>query len=106
MKCTLSYELLRIFMESPKKNMSAGRYTRYVYDVPANVQDGPSDTQDTPTGLNYLLLSMHFTLARKTNRQLQFLHLTLAINNSNKLTYKIYRKPTQIEHLIPATSSH
>lgn len=55
--------------------------------------------------LNNLKPKLKFTIEREVNNKINFLDLTIKRTN-NDLEFEIYRKPTQINNIIPFNSNH
>jgi len=55
--------------------------------------------------INHLHLRIKFTLEIQENNKLNFVDLTIS-NLDNKLEFGIFRKPSQIDHIIPEDSNH
>lgn len=89
-------------------NSSFGRiksWYRYVDDVLAFIEGSPQDCQQILTSLNSIHPSIKFTLEIESNKSINFLDLTIHRLN-DRLDFAIYHKPTQTDHLIPASSTH
>ncbi|XP_037919601.1 uncharacterized protein LOC119656955 [Hermetia illucens] len=76
---------------------------RYVDDIFAIVEKDRVD--NTLTEINRIHPKIQFTIEKEEHGSLPFLDLR-EINNSGKLEFEIYRKPTATQRTTPATSAH
>ena len=58
------------------------------------------------TFLNSINNHIQFTMEIEEDSKINFLDLTIRRTEENKLTYSIFRKPTQTDHCIPSDSNH
>lgn len=110
----LSPLLADLFLDNLEKNLifnntsqfkNIFHWSRYVDDILAFIDGSPSDAEDILQKINCLHPSISFTLEIEKNEELNFLDLKLKKLN-NKINFSIFRKPTQTDHMIPATSNH
>ncbi|XP_050518098.1 uncharacterized protein LOC126892578 [Diabrotica virgifera virgifera] len=78
---------------------------RYVDDVLAIIDGNSSDAENILVSLNNLHPAITFTLETESNNSINFLDLTLT-RIENKLSFSVFRKPTQTDHTIPRSSNH
>ena len=80
-------------------------YFRYVDDILVLFTGNDRQLQMLLNHLNSLSPTIKFTLEQETDGSINFLDLTI-LRIENRLQFKIYRKPTYSDNLIPANSHH
>ncbi|XP_044757815.1 uncharacterized protein LOC123315969 [Coccinella septempunctata] len=78
---------------------------RYVDDILIAWIGSEEELREFHNWLNGLHLNINFTLELESDREINFLDLTIR-RQQNKLTFSIYRKPTQTSTKISKTSCH
>ena len=82
------------------------KYRRYVDDTFV-IFRGTKKVVDTMLKyMNSISPSIQFTVEHMIDNSINFLDLTVYYDEENKLRFKIYRKPTATDLLIPFTSNH
>ena len=79
-------------------------WRRYVDDV-YSIWPRGVDLSKILQALNRLVPSIQFTIERESNNSLPFLDV-LIIKSSTRPSFKIYRKPSNNNHIIPYCSAH
>ncbi|XP_044755130.1 uncharacterized protein LOC123314082 [Coccinella septempunctata] len=82
------------------------RWYRYVDDIFVILDGVPDDAHALLDFINTLHPRIKFTLELEVNRSINFLDLTISRSEESSLTFEIYRKKTQTDHIIPAQSCH
>ncbi|XP_044760215.1 uncharacterized protein LOC123317673 [Coccinella septempunctata] len=82
------------------------RWYRYVDDIFVILDGIPDDAHALLYFINTLHPRIKFTLELEVNRSINFLDLTISRSEDSSLTFEIYRKKTQTDHIIPAQSCH
>jgi hypothetical protein len=80
-------------------------YFRYVDDVLIVYYNTQTDINQVLHEFNQVNSHIQFTWEMETNRRLNFLDITIHINESN-WDFSIFRKPTFIDTIIPLNSCH
>lgn len=106
----LSPFLADLFMDNLEinhilKNTEIKHYFRYVDDCFLLIEGNSDIANILLNKINTVHPSIKFTLEIENNQSLNFLDLTIVRSNTN-LHFKIYRKPTQTDHVIHNTSNH
>ncbi|XP_037924319.1 uncharacterized protein LOC119660012 [Hermetia illucens] len=98
-------EMFMAYVESiiEEKGIMPRIWFRYVDDIFAIVEKDKIDS--TLTEINRIQRKIQFTIEKQEHGSLPFLDLRIT-NNSGKLEFEIYRKPTATQRTIPATSAH
>ncbi|XP_037924406.1 uncharacterized protein LOC119660100 [Hermetia illucens] len=98
-------EMFMAYVETiiEEKGIMPRIWFRYVDDIFAIVEKDRVD--NTLTEINRIHLKIQFTIEKEEHGSLPFLDLRVT-NNSGKLEFEIYRKPTATQRMIPATSAH
>ena len=81
-------------------------YKRYVDDTFLIFQGSKRITQKFVEYLNFCHVSIKFTCEYMVDNSLVFLDLTVYLKQDNKLGFRIYRKPTTTDVIIPYNSMH
>ena len=106
----LSPVLSNIYMEFFKKKIANGIITddvfllRYVDDV-FTIMKMHNNFDDTLTNLNNLVPSINFTIEREQSNMISFLDV-IVIRLANEFKFKVFRKPSNNNHIINAHSFH
>ena len=79
-------------------------WVRYVDDIFAVIKL-EEDIEGLLTNLNDLVPSISFTVEKEENKSISFLDVTI-IRHENCFKFKVYRKPTNNNHIINAYSYH
>jgi len=96
MENTTIYELLM-------KHKVEG-YFKYVDDILVMYKDDKTNTHNVLEAFSNPVPNM-FTLEKEQNNEINFLDITI-IKNHDGLSFKIYRKPTTTDIIIPNDSCH
>jgi hypothetical protein len=76
-----------------------------VDDIPIAYRHSLSDIHEVLHKFNNLTPKLQFTLDEETNDSINFLNITIT-KTTDRLSYKIYRKPTTTNSIIPFDSCH
>ena len=79
-------------------------YFRYVYDILIIYKEDHTDIHHVLDLFNNASPTLSFTMETENNNSIDFLDIT--IYKSNGLAFRIYRKPTATDHIIPHESNH
>ena len=80
-------------------------YFRYVSDVLIHYDEVTTNIQEVLNQFNDISSTLTFTLETETDNNINFLDISVFKNNGN-IQFKIYRKPTTTNTLIPSDSNH
>ena len=98
-------ELDEQIINTIKTNDTNGKYYRYVDDTIYISQNNGKNIEKIKNTINKIHNNIKFTIEEETNNKLNFLDLTI-INKIPKLEFKIYRKETQTDQIIPNNTNH
>jgi hypothetical protein len=87
-----------------KKHQIIG-YFRYVDDIFIIYNQNKTNIEETLTEFNKQTTSIKFTIEKEQKNSINFLDLSIH-RKRTKLEFGIYRKPTQIDTIIPNDSCH
>jgi hypothetical protein len=82
-----------------KKHQIIG-YFRYADDILIIYNQNKTNIDETITEFNKLSTSIKFTIEKEQHKSSNFLNLTIH-QKRTKLEFRIYRKPTQTDTIIP-----
>jgi hypothetical protein len=80
-------------------------YHRYVDDILIIYNTQKTNITNTLEEFNAIHPTLKFTMEQQTQNRINYLDLTI-MNNNNKLSFEIYRKPTSIDLILHNTSCH
>jgi hypothetical protein len=80
-------------------------YLRYVDDILVLHREYKTNIHEVLEDFNYLAPTMKFTLEKEQNKRINFLDITIT-KNQDGLSFKIYRKPTTTDIIIPNDSCY
>lgn len=96
----------KIIMNSDRYADNILMWNRYVDDVLVIWKNTPDNSiEELHKYINSIHTKIQFTIEKENNNSLNFLDLTL-MKEHNRITYKIYRKPTATDIVIPYDSYH
>jgi hypothetical protein len=80
-------------------------YFRFVDDILIAYRHNLTDIHQVLTKFNNLNPKLTFTIKEETDNSINFLDITIS-KTPDRLTYKVYRKPTTTNSIIPNDSCH
>jgi hypothetical protein len=80
-------------------------YFRFVDDILIAYRQSLTNIHEVLTKFNNLTPKLNFTLEEETNNSINFLDITTT-KTPDHLSYKVYRKPTTTNTIIPNDSCH
>jgi hypothetical protein len=80
-------------------------YFHFVDDILIAYRHSLTDIHQVLTKFNNLNPKLTFTIEEETDNSINFLDITIS-NTPDRLTYKVYRKPTTTNSIIPYDSCH
>ena len=82
------------------------KYYRYVDDTFFIFTGTDRNTDQLLNYLNSICPEIQYTIEKMQNNEINFLDLTVYINKSGLINFRIYRKPTSTDSIIPYRSNH
>jgi hypothetical protein len=80
-------------------------YFRYVDNILIIYNDNVTNIQHVFDSFNNIIPDITFTMEKETENKINFLDITIQ-KKENKFSFKIYRKPTTTDSIIPSDSCH